>query len=137
MPTHRVITVIDEIPTFEKPLSEILSVLRVGGAIKTMTPLEHHTDRQRRWIKGVAIPTLAEWTGYTEEYIDEYLKKNCKGAELLKKQSWKMQDGTDITRFTIIGVGKRNMTKYIQEILGMAIDKEWPLDAPDPELRTL
>ena len=46
MPTHRVKAMIDGEPTFKKPLKEILAELTVGGALKTLSPLEYITDRQ-------------------------------------------------------------------------------------------
>lgn len=134
MPTHPVITVIDEIPTFDKPLSEILSVLKVGGAIKTMTPLEHHTDRQRRWYKGVCLTGLCDWNGDTKGEWDLVLKALC-GGGLLNTEDIYLTGGHVYQRMTIVGVGKKNMTEFIENILAKAIEMEWPVTAPDPDLR--
>jgi len=131
----KVVSVIGGNPTLEKPLNAILSQLELGGGLEVLDPLKCHTAHQRAWVKCVAIPTLADWSGYTEEWWDDHLKKECKGAALLKKQTYTMADGTIVTRFTIIGVGKRNLTKYIQEIIDKAIEMGWPLDAPEKDLR--
>ncbi len=60
MPTHQVKSIVGGMPTFEKPLSELLAELEVGGAIKTLTALEYITDRQRRWFKGVCLRDLVK-----------------------------------------------------------------------------
>jgi len=63
MSIHRVQFIIDGEPTFEKPLGEILSELEVGGALVVLSASEYHTDQQRRWWKGVLLPTLAKENG--------------------------------------------------------------------------
>ena len=40
-----------------------------------------------------------------------------------------------LDRLTTKGVGKRNMTNFIEEILSQAIHKGWPVSAPDSDLR--
>ena len=77
MPTYEVKMITDDGPTFEKPLAEILSDLCVGGAIKTMTAVEFITDRQRRWYKGVCLPSLVKHdeNGETEAWWDEKVKR--------------------------------------------------------------
>ena len=71
---YQVRDVIDGQPTFEKPLTEILSKLKVGGAIKILSPIEYITDRQRAWFKGVLLPSLAKHTGDSVEYWETRLK---------------------------------------------------------------
>ena len=41
MSEHKVISIIDGQPTFDKPLPEILRELVVGGGVKILTPLEY------------------------------------------------------------------------------------------------
>ena len=135
MPTHQVKAIIDNMPTFEKPLADILSGLVVGGAIKTLTPLEHHTDRQRRWYKGVCLKGLSDWNGDTKDEWDLRLKAECSGAELLKSETIYLGPGTSCIRLTIIGTGKKNLTAYIENILSKAIEMNWPVTPPDSELR--
>ena len=84
---YEVKSIINGQPTFEKPLSAILSDLEVGGCIKTLSPLEHHTDRQRRWYRGVCLRQLSEWSGDTCDEWDLKLKALCNGNELLKKET--------------------------------------------------
>lgn len=135
MPTHEVKQMIDGQPTFDKPLADILGELKAGGAIKTLSPVEYHTDRQRRWYKGVCLKGLSEWNGDTVDEWDLRLKALCNGNELLKKETIYLGPGTSCVRLTIVGVGKRNLTAFIENILSKAIEMDWPVTPPDPELR--
>ena len=137
MATYQVIQIIDDEPTFERPLSEILAELKTGGAIKTLSPLEHHTDRQRRWYKGTCLKGLSDWNGDTPDEWDLRLKAECNGNELLKKETIYLGPGTSCVRLTIVGVGKQNLTAYIKNILSKAIEMDWPVSPPDPELRRI
>ena len=120
MPTYSVTNIINGQPCFEKPLGEILADLKEGGAIKTLTPLEHITDRQRRWYKGVCLPGLVknDENGETMGWWDDEAKRECKGLALLKKEIYFYADPTGgkigIGRLTTKGVGKRNMTLFIE-----------------------
>ena len=131
MATHQVKSLIDGQPTFEKPLNEILGELVVGGAIKTLTPLEHHTDRQRRWYKGICLRDLVrhDQNGETMGWWDTEVKKECKGLALLKKDIFFIDDAAGgrmgIGRLTTVGVGKKNMTLFIEEILSKSMEKGW------------
>ena len=144
MPTYEVKMITDDGPTFEKPLSEILSDLSMGGAIKTMTAVEYITDRQRRWYKGVCLRDLVKHdeNGETTAFWDEKVKRLCNGLAYLKKEGMvaEIQIGGESTkisfgRLTTKGVGKRNMTAFIEEILSQAMQRGWPVSAPDAELR--
>lgn len=142
MPTHEVISLIDGEPTFEIPLKDILAELKVGGALKTLSPLEYITDRQRRWYKGVAIRDLVknDENGETEGWWDTELKRECNGLALLKKEIFFIDDGSGgrigIGRLTTKGVGKKNMSLYIEEIISKSIVKGWDISPPDPDLRS-
>ena len=141
MPTHQVKTMVDGQPTFEKPLNAILGELQVGGAIKTLSPLEHHTDRQRRWYKGICLRDLVknDENSETQGWWDTEVKKKCKGLDLLKKEIFFIDDSAGgrfgVGRLTIKGVGKRNMTLFIKEILSQSISRGWDIGPPDPDLR--
>ena len=141
MPLHQVKAVIDGEPTFEKPLRDILAELTVGGALKTLTPLEYITDRQRRYYKGVVIPELVknDENGETAGWWDTELKRECNGLALLKKEIFFIDDGTGnrigVGRITTKGVGKKNMTLFIEEILSKSMVKGWNVSPPDPDLR--
>jgi hypothetical protein len=136
MATYPVIQLIDNQPTFEKPLQEILAELKEGGALKLLSPTEYHTDSQRRWYKGICLQGLSDWNGETKGEWDLRLKALCNGNELLKKESILFADGNLCTRLTIVGVGKKNFTQFIENILSLAIEQDWPVTAPDPELRS-
>ena len=144
MPTYQVKMITDDGPTFEKPLDEILSDLSVGGAIKTMTAVEYITDRQRRWYKGICLPALVKHdeNGETAEWWDTAVKRLCGGLAYLKKDiifvEIGLANGTQtvgVGRLTTKGVGKRNMTAFIEEILSQAMQRGWPVSPPDPDLR--
>ena len=141
MPTYPVISIIDEQPCFEKPLGVILSDLKQGGAIKLLTPLEAITDRQRRWYKGVCLPALvkADENGEGQAWWDDEVKRVCNGLALLKQDIFFMESTGGIKipcgRLTTSGVGKRNMTAFIEEILSKSMEKGWDIAPPDADLR--
>ena len=141
MPTHQVQSMVDGQPTFAKPLNVILGDLKRGGAIKTLTEAEYITDQQRRWYKGVCLKQLVQndENGETAAWWDTEIKKECNGLELLKKEIFFFEDGAGgrfgVGRLTTKGVGKRNMTQFIEEILSKSMAKGWPVSAPDSELR--
>jgi len=135
---HKVISIIDGMPTFLIPLSEILKECKPGGALKTLDPLEYHTEQQRKWYKGICLTGLSDWNGETKDEWDLRLKAECNGIELLRKQPIKLilfGQEVAINRLTIEGVGKKNMTAFIENILSLAIKKDWPVTPPDKELR--
>ena len=144
MPTHEVISIIEGEPTFEKPLKEILAELELGGALETKTPLKHITDRQRRWYKGVCLRDLVknDENGETKAWWDLKVKSECNGLAYLKKEGmdFELKLGDEVTtitigRLTTKGVGKRNMTLFIEEILSKSMVKGWDISPPDPDLR--
>ncbi len=132
---YEVKEIIDDEPCFEIPLSEILGTLQRGGGLQTLTPLEYHTDRQRRWYRGICLTGLSDWNGDTINEWDLRLKALCSGNELLKKETIYLGPGKSCTRLTIVGVGKKNFTAYIENILSLAIKMDWPVTPPDPALR--
>jgi len=140
--TYQVISMVNGQPTFEKPLQAILGELERGGAIRLLSPLEHHTDRQRRWYKGVCLPHLVQndENGETAGWWDTELKRECNGLALLKKEIFFIDDGTGgrigVGRLTIKGVGKRNMAAFIEEILSKSLSKGWNISPPDEDLRS-
>jgi len=139
--TYQVMSMVNGQPTFEKPLQAILGELERGGAVKLLSPLEHHTDRQRRWYKGVVLPHLVknDENGETAGWWDTELKRECNGLALLKREIFFIDDGTGgrvgVGRLTIKGVGKRNMTAFINEILSKSLSKGWDISPPDEDLR--
>lgn len=144
MPIHQVKAMIDGEPTFEKPLKEILAELEMGGALETLSPLKYITDRQRRWYKGVCLRDLVknDENGETKAWWDRVVKSECNGLAYLKKegQEFELKLGYEITRITIgrlttKGVGKKNMTLFIEEILSKSMVKGWNIGPPDPDLR--
>lgn len=137
MSTHPIIDIVDGQPTFEKKLSEIFLDCKKGGAMKILSPLESITDRQRRWYKGVALRDLVknDQNGETKGWWDTEVKRRCNGIALLKIESITLEDGTVISWLTTVGVGKRNMTLFIEEILSKRVELGWEVNAPDPDLR--
>ncbi len=132
---YPVVSICDGQPTFEVELSLILAECEQGGAIKVLSPTEFHTDRQRRWYRGICLKGLSDWNGDTVEEWDARLKALC-GAGLLKKEVVPFSNGMTIQRLTIVGVGKKNMTAFIENILSKAIEMEWCVTPPDESLRS-
>jgi len=141
MPTYQVKSMIDGLPTFEKPLQEILKDCKVGGAIQILDAADYITDQQRRWYKGVCLPHLAKNDENQEsvEYWDTEVKKLCKGLAYLNKEIFFLEDNMGskygIGRLTTKGVGKYNMTAFIKEILAASVKYNWGISPPDIELR--
>ena len=136
------VKIVEGQPTFKKPLDEILAELKHGGALKVLDPLEYHTDRQRRWYKGVCLPWLVknDENGETLEWWDTEVKRLCGGLKYLKKEIYFIEnmgisEKIPIGRLTTKGVGKRNMTNFIEEILSVSMSKNWDVAPPDKELR--
>jgi hypothetical protein len=136
MSIHEVMDIVDGLPCFEEPLQDILKTCKRGGAIKIMTPVEYHTDQQRKWYRGVCLKYLSEWNGDTVDEWDMRLKAMCGGDSLLKKELIYLGPGSFCQRLTIKGVGKKRFTQFIENILSKAIEMEWPVDPPDPKLRS-
>jgi len=138
MATYRVIQIVEGLPAFEKPLEEIWAEFVRDGAMKVLTPLQYITDAQRRWYQGVCLPGLVKHdeNGETRYWWDTEVKKRCNGLALLKKEIIFLPDGSPVTRLTTKGVGKKNMTLFIEEILSKRVELGWEVDAPDPELRS-
>ncbi len=141
MPTYQVQQIVDGQPCFEKPLDEILVDLKEGGALQTLTPLEHHTARQRRWYKGVCLKELVanDQNGETAGWWDDEVKRCCRGLDFLKKEIYYFETDSGqkipVGRLTIVGVGKKNMTNFLEEILSVSMVKGWGISPPDPDLR--
>ena len=141
MPTYEVQSIIEGQPCFKQPLTSILSDLKAGGAIKTLSPLEYITDRQRAWYKGVAIPHMVknDENGETAGWWDDEIKRLCRGLDFLKKEIYFLESvggqKIPIGRLTTVGVGKRNMSLFMEEILSVSMVKGWGVAAPDPDLR--
>lgn len=132
--TFPVIGMTDDGPTFEKTLPEIVADMKMGGALKKLTAVEYHTDQQRKWYKGVCLRGLSDWTGDTPGEWDLKLKILC-GGGLLKKETIYIGDGKTCERLTIVGVGKRNLTQFIENILSKSIEMDLHITPPDAELR--
>ncbi len=132
---NQVRDVVDGVPAFDQPLEAFVEGMQKGDALKRVTALEAHTERQRNWYRGVCLRGLSDWTGETEDEWDARLKAECGGDDLLKKEIIYLGPESFVVRRTIVGVGKNNMTKYIENILSAAITNQWPVTPPDSELR--
>ena len=137
MKVFQVKSMVDGQPCFAVPLNDILATLKRNGALKVLSPLEYITDRQRRWYKGVCLPSLVanDENGETLGWWDVEVKRQCKGLDYLKKETHIYADGNMIGRLTTKDVGKKNMTLFIEEILSVSMVKGWPVSAPDADLR--
>ena len=145
MPKHFEGETIGETPKADWPkiYAECAKHRRFG--LKVMSEVEHITEQQRRWYKGIAIPHMVrnDENGETAEWWDTEIKSQCGGLQYLKKEGIVMEVklGNEVTRVTIgrlttKGVGKRNMTAFIEEILAKSIHNGWGISPPDKELRS-
>ena len=128
-------------PEFEKPVDEIALEVPPGGALVVKSALEYITDQQRAYYRGVAVKTVAQETGYSEVEADGILKAACGGNELLKHEKvylCNMPNGKPIIvdRLTIKGVGKINMSLFIDAVLAESVTQGWGVQPPDATLRS-
>ncbi len=144
MPTNRVLHRTEEGPGFEHNLLEWVVDMGPGESLKRLTANETITDAQRRWYKGVMLPAMVKWdeNGETAAWWDTEVKRLCGGLAYLKKDivfvKIGLADGAQtigVGRLTTKGVGIRKMTAFIEEILSQAMQRGWPVSAPDQELR--
>lgn len=142
MPTNRVIHRTEEGPGFEHNLLEWVADMGPCESLKKLTANETITDAQRRWYKGVCLRELVknDENGETIGWWDWKVKRECKGLAYLKKEGVIVEIGGGFHevvdgRLTTKGVGIRNMTAFIEEILSQAMQRGWPVSPPDPELR--
>ena len=142
MATNRVISRIDGVSTWEHNVLPWIADMGPGTSLKKLTANETITDAQRRWYKGVCLRELVknDENGETIGWWDWNVKRKCKGLAYLKKEGVVIEVGGSFHelvdgRLTTTGVGIRNMTNFIEEILSQAMQRGWPVSAPDPELR--
>ncbi|MCK5018178.1 MAG: hypothetical protein KAS32_14070 [Candidatus Peribacteraceae bacterium] len=137
MPTYPVVDVIDGEPTFEKPLADILKDMKKGWALQTLSPVEFITTRQRNWYKGICLRDLVknDPNGETLAWWDQHVKRKCDGMNLLKIEYKIWFDKSITARLTTKGVGKKNMTMFIEEILSKSLSEGWNISPPDADLR--
>lgn len=137
---HPVKTIIDGLPTFETPLDEILADMKLGGALKVLTPLEYITGQQIRWFKGVLLKSLHEDTGDSVAVWEARLKRNVMPDDF---PPIVVQDGANvyITLSSITKLGKRKMGELIESSVNHLRDESiygdkfsW-VTLPDKELR--
>ncbi|HDY87680.1 MAG TPA: hypothetical protein ENH82_06115 [bacterium] len=142
MGTYAVQTVIDGQPTFEKPLDEILADLKMGGALRTLTPLEYITLQQIKWIKGVLLPALAADTGDSVAVWEARLKRNVMPEDFPPTV---VQDGpyVNVSLPSITTLGKKKMGQFIEGSVAHLRDEKIYGDKflwvclPDKELRKM
>jgi hypothetical protein len=73
--TYPLITRIDEVNTFEKPIDMIGQEVKPGGAIQVLDADEYITEQQRRWWKGILLKSLSNDTGDSIHWWETYLKR--------------------------------------------------------------
>ena len=122
---------------FEKPIEEIAEEVPERGALRILDAIEFITEGQRNWYKGIALPFLVKHdeNKNSKAWWDMHVKKLCDGLNLLKIEYKEWFDGTVTARLTTKGVGKKNMTDFIEEILAKSVEENWGLVSPDPSLR--
>jgi len=141
MPTHEVIDIIDDEPTFNVPLKQIWSELKAGGAIKTLSPFEYITDQQRAWWKGIFLPALAEHSGDSREYWETRLKLKVLPDDFQPDRVVYGKKVIDVVPSITI-LGKKKMSRLIEGSVNHLRDERiygdqfsW-VTGPDRELST-
>ena len=74
MKIYQVKSMIGREPTVEVPLPLILAECELHGAIKVLSPAEYHTDRQRKFWKGILLPSLSKDSGDSVAHWEAKLK---------------------------------------------------------------
>ena len=135
MTTHYVQNMIEGCPTFAKPIWEILKELKPGGGLKILSPLEYHTEQQRKWWKGVLLPALQKDNGDSVESWETRLKLAVMPDEF---QPIIVRVGNAV--YTQIPSITKLSKKKMNELIEGSVAKlhEWDfawVTLPDPELR--
>jgi len=105
-----------------------------SATVVVMDAEQEYTDRQRRWYKGVCLKGLSEWNGESKDQWDARLKSIC-GSELFKFRAIEVDGKHVVVPDSISARSKRQMTEFIENILAKAIEMDWPVYPPDPDLR--
>lgn len=145
MPKHFEGETIGDTPKADWPkiYAECAKHKRFG--LRVMAEVEYITEQQRRWYKGVCLPQLVknDENGETADWWDTEIKSKCKGLAYLKKEGIvvEMRLGDEIARVTIgrlttKGVGKKNMTNFIEEILSKSSQYGWDIAPPNKTSRS-
>ena len=141
MPIYKIISTKGGCPVFDVPPKHWQDCKKDGG-VKILSPTQFITDQQRRWYKGVCLRDLVKWDGQRADgqgetigWWDKKVKTECNGLMFLKKEVHDFGDGFMIGRLTTKGVGVRNMTNFIEDILSKSMTLGWPVIPPDAELR--
>ena len=132
MSTYPVKTISNRGPSFGKPFDQILAELRLGGAIKILTPNEAITHGQRAWFKGILLPALAKHSGDSKDYWETRLKTqvmpeefNCRYVAV-GKEVWRIVP-------SIADLSMTKMTKLIKGSVLHLHDKDMegqPVEKP-------
>ena len=136
MATFKITGKHEGMPSLDKSWEAVYAKMEVGGAIKTLSPLEAHTDRQRRWFKGVLLPALKEDTGDSVLVWENRLKREVMPDDFPPTVC---QDGSNVyvSLPSIKTLGKKKMNQLIEGSVAHLRDKYelmW-VTLPDSDLR--
>jgi hypothetical protein len=134
MPTFRIISEIDGQPTLDKPWDELYKACQVGGCVKVLSPRAAHTDRQRRWFKGILLKELSRDSGYSERQMEIKLISTIFPDDVTFSE---VNHRRYPTVPSISKYNKRKMTQLIEESVPLC--HEWGFDwvtYPDESLRS-
>jgi len=132
MPTHDVKQISDELGT-DITFPGLLAEAGAGGAIKTLTALEAHTERQRSWWKGILMPALSKDNGETKRQWETKLLMAIFPEDVTYSA---VNNQVFPSVKSITEYGKKKMNQLIEE--SVAKCHEWGFDwvtLPDSELR--
>ena len=131
--TYQAIDYIDDMPTFEKPVMDIVAEVPRGGALKVLTVLEYHTEQQRKWWKGVLLKALSKDNGETVRQWETKLIMAIFPEDVkyiaINNQVFPVAE-------SITNYGKKKMNRLIEESVAQC--HEWGFNwvtLPDSDLR--
>jgi len=131
--TFNIINVINDEPAFDVPIKKMWQGCKKGGVFKYLDPAEAHTDRQRKWFKGVLLKELSKDNGdsvrqWEIKLIAAIFPEDIKYMAV-NKQVFPVAP-------SVSTYGKKKMTELIEESVPMC--HEWGFSwvtYPDEELR--
>lgn len=68
------VSIVDDQPLFDTPLSDLLKQCVPGAALQILTPDKYISYQQIKWFKGVLLPALSKDSGDSVEYWETLLK---------------------------------------------------------------
>ena len=92
------------------------------------------SERQRKWLNGVAIPYLMDKWGHSRMWVKLHLKLCC-GEDLFNAEAVKMEGETYYVISGENSLSRKQARTWIENILDYKPCEDAGLEPPDPEWR--